>query len=58
MKALLCKQHGEPETLVLEDTPIPQPKANEVLIRVHAAAVNFPDTLIVNYGGNPPGLIT
>jgi NADPH2:quinone reductase len=47
MKALLCKVHGKPETLVFEDTPSPQPGKGEVVIAVHAAAVNFPDTLII-----------
>jgi NADPH2:quinone reductase len=47
MKAVLCKRHGEPDTLVVEDVPSLQPKAGEVVISVHAAAVNFPDTLII-----------
>lgn len=47
MKALLCKQHGEPETLVVEDTAAPVPGDSQALIRVHAAGVNFPDTLII-----------
>jgi NADPH2:quinone reductase len=47
MKALLCKQHGDPETLVVDDAPTPEPGENQVLIRVHAAGVNFPDTLII-----------
>lgn len=47
MKAVLCKQHGGPETLVIEDVPSPVPQAGEVLVAVHAAAVNFPDTLLI-----------
>lgn len=47
MKALLCKQYGAPETLVFEDTDTPVPGENQALIRVHAAGVNFPDTLII-----------
>jgi len=47
MKAVLCKQHGGPETLVVEDVPSPVPQAGEVLVAVHAAAVNFPDTLLI-----------
>jgi NADPH:quinone reductase len=47
VKAVLCKQHGGPEMLTVEDVPSPQPKADEVVIAVHAAAVNFPDTLII-----------
>jgi NADPH2:quinone reductase len=36
---------GGPEVLVVEDLPIPSPKANEVLIRVEAVGVNFADVL-------------
>jgi len=47
MQALLCKQFGPPESLVVENTPAPTPGPNQVLIRVEAAGVNFPDTLII-----------
>lgn len=47
MKALLCKQWGPPESLVVEDQPTPDIGADDVLIDVHAAAVNFPDSLII-----------
>lgn len=47
MKALLCKQHGLPETLLVEEVPDLAPEADEVVVDVHAAAVNFPDTLII-----------
>jgi NADPH2:quinone reductase len=47
MKAVLCKQWGLPETLVVEDVPSPVAGPGEVLIEVHAAGVNFPDTLII-----------
>ena len=56
MKALLCKAFGPASSLVLEDLPSPEPKKNEVLIEVHAAGVNFPDTLIIEgkYQFKPP----
>lgn len=56
MKALLCKVHGGPETLVLEDLPLLQPGPGEVVVHVHAAALNFPDTLIIEnkYQFKPP----
>ena len=56
MKALLCRAFGPAETLVLEDIASPEPKKNEVLIEVHAAGVNFPDTLIIEgkYQFKPP----
>ncbi|MES1924694.1 NADPH:quinone oxidoreductase family protein [Salinisphaera sp. T31B1] len=47
MKALLCKQFGPPETLVVEEMPTPEIGPDQVLIDVHAAAVNFPDSLII-----------
>lgn len=47
MKAVLIKRHGPPETLVVEDVASPAPGPGQVLISVHASAVNFPDTLII-----------
>jgi NADPH:quinone reductase len=47
MQAVLCKQHGGPETLVTEEVPELHAKPGEVVVSVHAAAVNFPDTLII-----------
>lgn len=47
MKAVLCKRHGGPESLVVEEVASPQPGPGEVVVAVHAAAVNFPDTLII-----------
>lgn len=40
MKAVHIHKYGGPEVLKFEETPRPQPAANELLIRVHAAAVN------------------
>ena len=56
MKALLCKAFGPASSLQLEDIPSPTPKANEVLLDVHAAGVNFPDSLIIQgkYQFKPP----
>lgn len=56
MKALLCKAFGPAHTLGLEAIDSPRPKANEVLIEVHAAGVNFPDSLIIEgkYQFKPP----
>ncbi|TXH50425.1 MAG: NADPH:quinone oxidoreductase family protein [Burkholderiaceae bacterium] len=47
MKALLCKTHGLPDTLVYEDAPDPTPGPGEVVIDMKAAGVNFPDVLII-----------
>jgi NADPH2:quinone reductase len=47
MRALVSHLAGGPETLVLEDIPAPQPASGEVLIQVAAAAINYPDALII-----------
>ncbi|MCK6625329.1 MAG: NADP-dependent oxidoreductase [Anaerolineae bacterium] len=39
MQAIRVHQYGGPEQLKLEEVPRPQPRAGEVLIRVHAAGV-------------------
>lgn len=56
MKAVLCKEFGPPESLVIEDMPSPEPGEGEAVIEVHAAAVNFPDVLIIQnkYQFKPP----
>jgi len=56
LKALLCKQFGPPESLVLEDVASPKPGPGEVVVSVKAASVNFPDVLIIQnkYQFKPP----
>ena len=56
MKAMLSTEVGGPETLQLTDMPTPEPGKKQVRIRVHAAGVNFPDTLIIRdlYQMKPP----
>ena len=56
MKAVLCKQYGPPESLVLEELPSPRPGPSEAVITMHAASVNFPDVLIIQnkYQFKPP----
>ncbi|MCZ9588232.1 alcohol dehydrogenase catalytic domain-containing protein [Klebsiella pneumoniae] len=43
MKAVRLHEFGGPAVLRYEDTPRPEPKAGEVLVRVHAAGINPPD---------------
>jgi len=47
MKALLCERFGPADQLVLRDIPDLVPGDGEAVVRVHAAGVNFPDTLII-----------
>ncbi|HUU72243.1 MAG TPA: NADPH:quinone oxidoreductase family protein [Burkholderiales bacterium] len=47
MKAVLCKELGLPEKLVVEDVPSPAAGAGQVVLSVKACGVNFPDTLII-----------
>ncbi len=47
MKAMLCKQFGPPESLVLEDVAALKAEKDKVVIDVKACGVNFPDTLII-----------
>ena len=43
MQAIVFDHYGPPEGLKLLDVPTPVPKAGEVLIKVHAAALNAAD---------------
>lgn len=43
MKAIIVETTGPPEVLKLRDVPKPEPKENEVLIKVEATSVNFAD---------------
>jgi NADPH2:quinone reductase len=48
MKALVCRANAEDlGTLALEDIDLPALAPNEVRLRIRAAAVNFPDILMV-----------
>ena len=48
MKAVVVHEYGEPELARYEDAPRPEPKENEVLVRVIACGVNPADPLIVS----------
>ncbi|MDK2012106.1 MULTISPECIES: NADPH:quinone oxidoreductase family protein [unclassified Deinococcus] len=56
MRALTCTAFDEPETLTVTEQPTPGPGPGEVLIRVQAASVNYPDALMVQgkYQVRPP----
>lgn len=40
MKAIILKEAGTPENLVITDLPVPEPKKDEVLVKVKAISVN------------------
>ncbi len=56
MKALLSDAPGGPDTLRLSDLPDPVAGPGELLVRVRAAAINYPDVLIIEdkYQMRPP----
>ena len=47
MHAWLCDNPVGVDALTWKELPTPTPSANEVLIEIHAASLNFPDLLIV-----------
>lgn len=56
MKAVMCKEYGMPDTLVLEELPPLRAGKGQVVVTVKACGVNFPDTLIIQgkYQFRPP----
>jgi NADPH2:quinone reductase len=47
MRAVVCEAWGGPDTLVVKALPDLTPKPGEVVIKIRAAGVNFPDVLII-----------
>jgi NADPH:quinone reductase-like Zn-dependent oxidoreductase len=47
MRAVICHTYGPPEDLVVEEVPDPTPGPGQLVVRVRAAAVNFPDVLLI-----------
>lgn len=56
MKAIQVKQVGGPEAMELVDLPVPQPKANEAVVKIAASGVNFIDVYYREgrYKATPP----
>lgn len=56
MKTLLSIHPGPADTLVFQDIPTPEPGPNQLLIRVHAVSLNYPDALMLEdlYQTKPP----
>jgi NADPH:quinone reductase len=56
MRAVICKNYGPPESLIVEDVAAPTAGPGEAVVAVKAASVNFPDVLIIQnkYQFKPP----
>ena len=46
MRAAIVENYGAPERVRIAELPVPTPKAGELLVRVHAAAVTSADARI------------
>lgn len=47
VRAAVCRAYGPPEVVEIDDLPAPPIGAGQVRVRIDAAAVNFPDVLLV-----------
>jgi NADPH2:quinone reductase len=47
VRAAVCRRYGGPEVVEVDDVPAPALEPGHVRVRVHAAAVNYPDVLLV-----------
>jgi len=45
MQAILLKSFGDPNQLYIGETTTPTPQANQILVKIHATALNRADTL-------------
>ncbi|MGE0745961.1 MAG: NADPH:quinone oxidoreductase family protein [Rhodospirillales bacterium] len=56
MRAIVATRLGTPQDLTVQELPTPVPGRGEVLVHVRAAAINFPDILVIagKYQVRPP----
>ena len=61
MKAVVCSEFGPPENLTIEELPDPVAGPDEVVVDIRAAAITWPDTLIIEnryqFRGEPPFVV-
>jgi NADPH:quinone reductase len=48
MRALVCRAYGPPEDLVVDELDDLVPGPGQLVVRVHAAALNYPDVLMID----------
>lgn len=48
MKALLCKEAGPADKMAIEEVDDPVAAKGQVVVDIHAAGLNFPDTLMIS----------
>ncbi|MEM9718168.1 MAG: NAD(P)-dependent alcohol dehydrogenase [Bacteroidota bacterium] len=46
MKSVICTKYGSPEVLQIQQTTVPQPKENEILVKIHATSATSGDARI------------
>ncbi len=47
VRAAVCREYGGPDVVEVDDVPVPALGPGQARVRVHAAAVNYPDVLLV-----------
>lgn len=47
MKAMVCTKYGPPEVLQFQELEKPIPQTGELLVKVHAASLNYGDSILV-----------
>jgi NADPH:quinone reductase len=56
MKALVSTRIGGPESLLLQEMPVPSPGKGQLGVRILACGINYPDVLVIEdkYQSKPP----
>ena len=47
MRAAWCAELGDVSGVDVREVPVPEPGPGQALVRVHTAALNYPDVLMV-----------